>query len=437
MLFRSLFLLLTVVDGLLPKTFAATALVTFGGTERIVPKKGRMVVRTISLESGVVSDSEYNPNRRPKVKLNCTDRFCLAVVTASGIVKVKKTPVLREYFATSRAFGFKKPYNTANRRVARIKPLPLASQPALAVRHDGLEPKANEPSLARISLGASLNASPSQLRVGIPAPNFTVGGKLADSISSRDISSILTTTMGNHPCYNQSDSFAIFETDPRLLAERQLELDLVKNGWVDPSTAVEDRYQPPNANVRGNVIEQSGNVTVNLELVDTSGTVLNTTSASGSFEDWLNVVDKAALALADAICQGTHVSIESATCQLKACSCGANHPGLQLVMSMTGSAVLPVGESIALTLEKSDLSSQDCGGTTPSTYQKSLVACQRVSADQPETFSWSATTTTRSCTCPGDGAPSSLELAAMGFSPESLIPDAYAIRENVPCQRGP
>jgi len=395
----------------LPNVQAAK--VSFARTQLNVPKTVSLFVTTTDIETGNVVDS-VQTQPRANVSIGCQSRFCVAAAHGSGIAKVRKKPVLREYFGVSRAFG-PKPFNSASRRVVRIKGQTVATTSSVQANIiDRIE------SVAKIGAMGFADTDP-PTRVAVPNDAFQLSGTVAQETISRGIAAMIITGMAHSPCYNRNDSFVVVESDSRIQAMRQREFDLIKKGFAAADPSFVDRSKPANVTVRGTVSSQGGSATVTIEMVNASGAVIGSSNVSVSNGGWLSAVGQASLDLGGQLCSGPQVEVQLARCQLKKCSCGSNSSGYQVVLRMDGTAKLPIGGIVFFTIPNNASAVQNCGGVTSTTLAGSALACQRSSAEQPETFSWTAQSSTPappSCQCPGDGAPQSMMLIATAF--ESL-----------------
>jgi len=396
------FLLLVVLCLNLP--VAQAAKVTFAGTQSIVPKTVSLSVSAIDLETGVVVDS-IQTAPRGSVNLECTGRFCIAAAHGSGIAKVRRKPVLREFSGVSKGFGLR-PFHKVDRRVIRFKGLPVSTTAAEQV-------KASQYQVGDISIAA---ADIPEVRVAIKNDAFQLSGDVANQIVPRDLVGVAITGLTNTPCYNQNNSFVVLESDPKHLAARQLELELIKKKYASPDQPLVDRSKPANVFVKGEVASQGQNATVSMQMENSTGDVIGSTSISVNDGSLIKAVEQASQDLGSQLCPGPKVDVLSASCQLKSCSCGSTS-GYQVLLSMTGTAKLPTNGIVYVTIPKNASAVQDCGGVTVTTFGGSsgALGCQRSSIDQPETFSWTAQSSTPvppSCQCPGDGAPQNMRLVA-------------------------
>lgn len=404
------FLLLAVLCLNLP--VAQAAKITFAGTQSLVPKTFSLSVSAIDLETGVVLDS-IQTEPRGSVNVDCTGRFCIAAAHGSGIAKVRRKPVLREFSGISKGFGLR-PFHKADRRVIRLKGQTVSAAAPVQI-------KTSQNQVGDVSIAA---ADLTEVRVAVKNDAFQLSGDVANQIVPRDLVGVAITGFTNTPCYDQDNSFVVLESDPKNLAARQLELELVKKKYASSDQPLVDRSKPANVFVKGEVASQGQNATVSIQMENSVGDVIGSTSISVNDGSLIKAVEQASQDLGSQLCPGPKVDVLSASCQLKSCSCG-NSSGYQVLLSMTGTAKLPTNGIVYVTIPKNASALQDCGGATVTTFVGSsgALGCQRSSIDQPEIFNWSAQSSTPvppSCQCPGDGAPQNLTLVATALDRPGL-----------------
>ncbi len=379
---------------------AKAAKINFAGTQQILPSSAMVFVTTTDIETGVVIDS-VRSRPRANVNVKCSSRFCIAAAQATAKTKLRRKPVLREFFGVSKAFG-EPPLNAAARRVIRIKGQTVNT--ASAVLINGKNPI---PSLAESTVTAP------QMRVEVPNDAFELSGTVAQQTISLGIAAMVITGLTHSPCYDRSDSFVVVESDPRMKAMRQREFELIKSGFAASDPDFVDRAESANASVRGTVTSQGDSATVSIKIVDTAGKELQSSEVNVSKGGWLAAVDQASLELGGKLCTEPKVDVKSVSCQLKSCSCGNDTSGYQVLLSMAGSATLPIGGIVYTTIPKNPSAIQNCGGATETALGGGALACRRTSADEPESFNWSAQSSTPvppSCQC--DGAPQTMPFVA-------------------------
>ncbi len=285
-----------------------------------------------------------------------------------------------------------------------------------------VQAKASQYQVGDVSIAA---ADLPEVRVGVKNDAFQLSGDVANQIVPRDLVGVAISGLTNTPCYDQDNSFVVLESDPKNLAARQLELELVKKKYASSDQPLVDRSKPANVFVKGTVTSQGQNATVSIQMENSTGDVVGSTSISVNDGSLIKTVEQASQALGSQLCPGPKVDVLSASCQLKSCSCGNSSSGYQVLLSMTGTAKLPTNGIVYVTIPKNASAVQDCGGVTATTFGGSsgALGCQRSSIDQPETFSWTAQSSTPvppSCQCPGDGAPQNLTLVATALDRPGL-----------------
>jgi hypothetical protein len=391
---------------------AAPSTLSFGGSERSIPKSTFLSVDTLDLVTGEIVQSIVS-KPRSKVAVDCSTRFCISVVRGSAVVRKKGRRTVQEYFGLSKGFG--EVVKTAKARRVKLSTKVVrqlkASRSAVPIR----------------SVAA---AAP--LRVGVPGKAFTINQELADLIgAASNVASPIITTLAQSPCYRGEDAFSVVEVDPRVLRERKKEFDLIKKGFVKAEPGFTDQYQPPNATVRGSVSLNGASATASIELVSSSGQVIASATGSNSAGDWVEAVDQATRDVAGALCPGPRISISFARCTLRECSCGSNSDGYRIEISAEGIAKLPVGALMFLTIPDSPSPTHNCGGAQPSKFGDAL-ACSRPSASIVENFSFmlgNVDPAAPSCSCPREGFPQSILLVGTaidlttGQRDDAIVPD--------------
>jgi hypothetical protein len=396
---------------------AIPATLSFGGSERKVPKSFTLAVDTIDLQTGDVVQT-IRTRARPRITVDCPTRFCIAAVRGAGIATLSKRRVLQESFGTSKGFGAV--VTTARARSVRLNTRTVRRLSA-------------QSSVAPVDRGA---ATAGQLRVGIPAGGFTMNRELANFIGSpAGIASVITTTMVQAPCYRAEGAFSVIETDPRILRERKKEFDLIKKGYVKAEPGFTDQYRPPNANVRGSVSMTGDSATASIQLVSSSGQVIASATGSTTTGGWFEALDQAARDLAGALCPGPRVAISFAQCSLIECSCGPDSFGYRIELRAEGTAKLPVGGFMYTTVPTSSQSVHDCGGAQLFNFGSAL-GCSRPTADLAENFTFIHSRTSPgqgSCSCPRDGAPTEIMMIGTAMDPATGARDD-AVLTSVECR---
>jgi hypothetical protein len=135
--------------------------------------------------------------------------------------------------------------------------------------------------------------------VGVPSSGFTVEGF---NQSPRSITWMVSTSLGESPCYGEAGGFVVVLTDPEDLANIQAEIDFSNSSWADPSTALKSLYVLPSYYVNGSISSDGTNLTVTYRLVDSNGNEMLSQSATGLENSFIDIHDKVMSGLANAMC---------------------------------------------------------------------------------------------------------------------------------------
>lgn len=411
------FLCFAAILGLSAVASAAPTTVSFGGSERRVPKSVNLTVDTLDLQTGEVVQT-LQTKRRARVTVDCPGRFCISAVRGTAIVRAGKRRTLQEYFGVSKGFG-------EVVATARARSIKISSR---SLRRLAANSRAQSP--------VRQPATGGELRVGVPAGGFTMNRELANFIGSpAGIASVITTTMVQSPCYRADGAFSVIETDPRILRERKKEFDLIKKGYVKAEPGFTDQYRPPNATVRGSVSMTGDSATASIQLVSSSGQVIASATGSTTTGGWFEALDQAARDLAGALCPGPRIAISFAQCNLIECSCGPDSFGYRIELSAEGTAKLPLGGFMYTTVPTGSQIVHNCGGAQLFTFGSAL-GCSRPTADFAENFTFNHSRTSPgpgSCSCPRDGAPTEIMMIGTAMDPATGARDD-AVLTSVECR---
>jgi hypothetical protein len=376
----------------------------------------RLSVSTLDLQTGVVVDN-FETKPKGRISTNCDARFCISSVRGSAFAKVGGKRKLQQFFGVSKGYGGE--IRSASNRIVRV--LPRASKARALLQ----------------AKGRSTMRSPAaaQLTIGVPGSGFTANKELTNLIGSpSNLASTVVTTLVQSPCYRADGSYSVLEVDPRLLAERKKELDLVKKGYVKGDPSFRDQYTRPENTVRGSVSQNGDSASATLQITNKAGQVIASSSSTTASGGWFEALNRAALDLAGQLCEGPKVNIALAQCFLRECSCGSNSTGYRIELRVEGTAKLPVGAIMYVSVPESGTVTRNCGGVTPSSFGSAL-ACQRTSEAQPESFEYNLASLdprAPSCSCPRDGAPQSFSFIATALSLVDGSRDD-ALANDVPC----
>ncbi len=410
-----------------PALAATNATFTFAGDGTNLPKKTILTVRVFDLQS-LTTAAPLRFRAKPRLTLPCDFAFCQAVISAAAFEQVKGKRVAVEYFAVTKAFGAtvvdtkkSKIIKLVRRKLPRISPSSFALHSTRRL--------AGEPVVS------------GDMRIGVPPDAFTASGSGAAGVITRGAAPVTITRLVQAPCYNQPGSHVVIEADPRVLEARQKEFDLVRQGYVDPDSAIPDLYTPPNHAVRGHIQADGGNFTATVELTNQAGVVVKSSVANSS-DSFVDAVDQAAGKLATDLCNGAKVLVETYSCTSEPCRC-CQEPnafcfGKRYLPRMKGTVKLPVNGVLVtnfpafagIPVTCPSLSVIDCSP---------LTCCQRTSSDQPETSEWELNgefpfpIIPNACICPLGTPPPQWNFVAQARNTMSSGSHEMII-DGVPCQ---
>jgi hypothetical protein len=136
-------------------------------------------------------------------------------------------------------------------------------------------------------------------RVGVPSSGFTIEG--IDQ-QAAGIASMVTTDIGEAPCYDKEGGFVVIVTDHAMLEAIQAEIDLSNSTWADPSTRLQNLYVPPSYFINGSVVSDGTTLTITYRLVDSEGNELLSKSDAGPADKLFDISTSVAKDLADSMC---------------------------------------------------------------------------------------------------------------------------------------
>jgi hypothetical protein len=144
---------------------------------------------------------------------------------------------------------------------------------------------------------ATVSANPpgvaSRMDIGVPRSGFTVSGPgLEPYLGIGEADMVMGDIIGEAPCYGLDGRVIIVDVDPRRLAERAREFELCASGRMDPSTCYPDNRILPNHFIKGSLVSDGQNLTIELTLVDKNGNVKARESATGDLDDLFGVHKK-------------------------------------------------------------------------------------------------------------------------------------------------
>lgn len=415
---RISFVFLFVVTAALPLQQAHAGPTTLNVT---LPKEGLprgivLSVSTLDLQTGVVIDN-FSTKPRRRVTAQCDPRFCLTSIRGTAVVKNRGKRTVQQFLGISKGYG-------GEVQAAATRVISVAKRKSATVAN-----------LVRSVHGLPSRAALGQIRIGVPGSGFTINKELANLIGSpANLASTVTTTLVQSPCYKSDGSYQVLEVDPRLLGERKKELNLIKKGYVKGDPSVSDKYAKPDHSVRGSVSQTGSSATATVQITNSAGQVIASSTGTSANGGWFEALNQAALDLAGQLCDGPKVNIALAQCFLRECSCGSNSFGYRIDLRVEGVAKLPVNGLLYTTVPSDGSITQSCGGASPSTFG-GVLACRRTAEPEPESFEYSFTSldpVSPSCSCPREGAPSSLPFLATAIDLATGERDD-AILESVPC----
>lgn len=377
------------------QVFAAPAVLSFGGSEKKLPRGAILSVATLDLQTGVVLDI-FQTKPRARVTAKCASRFCISSVRASAVVNQRGRRSFQRYFGVSKGYGGE--VLNASNRVVKIALLsPGASSSTRAV---GLP---------------AITQAAGKLRVGVPGSGFTINTELAELIGSpANLASPVITTLVQSPCYRPDGTYEVLEVDPRSLNARKKELELIKKGYVKNDPNFTDQYARPDHSVKGSVSQTGNSGTATVEIVNSAGQTIASATASSADGGWFEALNRATLDLASQLCGGPKVNIALAQCFLRECSCGPDSFGYRIDLRIEGVAKLPINGLMYASIPATGVITQNCGGASDRNFGGAL-GFSRTSDSQPDSFEYHFGSVDReapSCGCPRAGAPENISFIA-------------------------
>ncbi len=363
-------------------------------TGKSIPKKSLINLRVVDLQNATVQSSKSFRNKK-RISVTCLTDYCMAAILASVVTTHGKNHRSVEFYGFSKAFGVRMP--SAARQTVKIS-----------------SRRMNNPTV-QTARRAALTSSGGELRIAVPPDAFTVSGPGAKDIVARGASAMTMTPLSHAPCYDKPGKFYIVESDPRMLQAIERELELVRQGFVDPSNAPTNTAQPANAFVTGNIVAAGSSFTVSLQLTGLDGVQI--AASTRNARTYSAAIDAAALGLVSQLCVDATLSIAQASCPATDCRCcSEDKPGCygkEYTQRFSGEVSLPVNGQISLNMSTALSGMISCPGYTSEDCGP-IVCCRRTSSDQPKTINWSGEQRFPPvCVCPAGAVPISVNLVAI------------------------
>lgn len=379
-------ILLALLLGLLSSTnLYADIRLEFKNFPADVPKRSRVVVKIIDLETSAVS-----------------------------IAKIKKA---------SATLRVPSPQSTSIVSAILISPTKKRVHSGVAVIRQGVLSTQSRPKvklklrMQRAAFMSNTASAGGTTLIGVQPSDIQISGRLDQSIRRAEAGAI-QGSLANSPCA-QSGEISVIDQDPRVQEARQREFQ----NCSSPPCPV-DRYVAPDNSVKGSLSSDGQTTSIELRVEDSQGNTTASGSSSGNASDFFQIHDAAVNKLIEDLCGGVRLIITQNQCPSTACQCCPTCPGEFWSPKMEGRAKGKVGAMIHVNFPP-QTGNISCGDWSPVSCLP-LLCCQRLDASQPEWTDFSVTATLPlgvSCFCPPQ--------PAFDFGMVAQVEDGQRYREEI------